>query len=445
MQYAVSMVVPCYNHGRYLRDLLNSLLGGETCLGYMRGQDLGESLEIIIVDDCSTDDTASIIELLKIEYPSVKFMKTKVNSGTAGAINIGMRVALGDYFTTMSADDMREPGTLKGLLEGIKKAGKAFVYDDMILFSVNGRVMSDEGKVKVWRIADYDFEETLYRNQVHAGIMFPRKAFEDIDGYPEEMRDGREDWAVNVKLGIFGYCGTRVNQAGYLYRREGQNRTLRTRSSEWQAKFYAQMTHLFPEIYAGERPMGCCGGRGRNPNFVQTQGTGGGVSMLAGSEGMTALQYIGESLGNQPFWGPSTGVQYIFSKGVVRLVANSDLHAPKNRGLLDLSEYGKMLFQTVELAKPPSPEAVPTEAPKAPEPVPYTTEKSVVSSPEGSYKADDPITRLPAASKAVAKKLEVAGIATLKQFKDTPIDDLLKITSWPENRVNLMLSLLKDL
>lgn len=68
----VSVIVPCYNYGRYIRDCVNSLIGGPTCLGDMPGQTL-QSFEIIIVDDASTDDS---LELIKQVTDSAKGIRS---------------------------------------------------------------------------------------------------------------------------------------------------------------------------------------------------------------------------------------------------------------------------------------------------------------------------------------------------------------------------------
>ncbi len=46
---------------------------------------------------------------------------------------------------------------------------------------------------------EYDFEKLLIKNHVHAGILFPRQAWKETGGYPETMREGREDWAMKCR------------------------------------------------------------------------------------------------------------------------------------------------------------------------------------------------------------------------------------------------------
>ena len=77
------------------------------------------------------------------------------------------------------------------------------------------------------------------------------------------MNRGREDWAFNIALGTKGYCGVRVDYPGYLYRREGQNRTLHNTNPAWRERFLTQLWGLFPRIYAGDRPIMCCKGSKR--------------------------------------------------------------------------------------------------------------------------------------------------------------------------------------
>src|SRR3990172_7629319 len=161
----------------------------------------------------------------------------------------------GDYITIMSADDMRASRSFEELHNACTMNPHHFSYDDMILYS-NGKQQG-----KIWVFPEYDFNELLKHNIIHTGIMFERKAFEDTGGYPSEFANGREDWAFNIELGTKGYCGVHVNYPGYIYRREGQNRTLTNTDPESKMKFQTMIHERFSDLYLGRFPMGCCGQR----------------------------------------------------------------------------------------------------------------------------------------------------------------------------------------
>lgn len=293
---AISLVIPAYNYGRYLPDALNSLIGGHTSLGDHPGQSF-QSFEVIVVDDGSTDNTESIMQDYVTGWNGIRYIK-RPNGGTAAANNTGISAAVGRYVTIMAADDMREPWSLDDLYQTASRNPGRVIYDELVQFA-------DGQRTQRIPLADYDFETLLTKNMMHAGIMFERKAWEKVGGYPEHMKYGREDWAFNVALGEAGYCGLKINRAGYLYRREGQNRTLTNTNSEWRQRFLIQMNERFPHLYRGEWPMACCGKAGKS------SGSRGGARAMAtpimpGGADMVLLEYKGKSIGSTSWGGPGS-------------------------------------------------------------------------------------------------------------------------------------------
>lgn len=307
----ISVVVPCYNYGRYLQDCVNSLIGGETSLGTMPGQTI-QSFEIIIVDDKSTDDSWEIAQKLASEEKGIRVYQMPKNGGTARTLNYGIERAQGKYITFLSADDMRETGSLEALYKACVDNPHSFAYDNVWLVA-NGE------RIKQWKLPNYDFEKLLFRNHVPAGIMFPKAAWQDVGGYPASMGDGREDWAFNVALGIKGWCGVHVASFGYLYRREGQNRTLTNTTEEHYDKFLGKISSLFPEVYGGHRPMACCGKGGNKAPTMTARIAGNGSTRtmalsstnIVGSTGMEQLEYQGQKM-SSTWTGPVTNASYRF-------------------------------------------------------------------------------------------------------------------------------------
>lgn len=346
----VTVVVPCYNYGRYLPDAIASLIGGRTSLGEMPGQSF-QAFEVIIVDDCSTDETAEIAEALADPWKGVFYVRHFERRGTPAANNTGMKMAAGRAVTHLSADDMYEPWRLETLYRAWEQDQSKVYYDDVRQF---GQGLRRE----TLPMQEYDFEKLKHKNQMHAGIFFSRRAFQAVGGYPREMIYGREDWAMNVRLGLAGYCGKRVPQAGYLYRREGQGRSMRNVGAEWRSRFLAQMQSLFPEAYDRERyPEMCCGRNGND----QYRNTGEQkmarmkqIQALAGGEGLTLIRYVGSSIGTSYWYGPVSGIRYSF--GLSRplgYVDTRDLQTGNAGypGLLELREAGQRLF-IIEQATP---------------------------------------------------------------------------------------------
>lgn len=246
----LSVIVPCYNQGRFLPDCVISLVGGETplCkeLGLTDGQTFRD-FEVLIVDDASTDDTWMMGVMLsgpRNEVP-VSCYQLKENVGTPGALNAGISQAQGEWVTVVQGDDLVEPWHLMQLL---RFAGKRrFVYGDL-------RLLVDNQRDRVLEMATWDFEKAKRRNLAHGILLFHREAWEQVGGYPGAMNEGREDWAMTLRLAAHGIDGYHIQgqKPGYLYRRHGDNRSSRNHTPEWTAKFERQIREVLPEVYGGE-------------------------------------------------------------------------------------------------------------------------------------------------------------------------------------------------
>lgn len=290
----VSVVAPNYNNARFLPELVDSLMAQTFA-----------SFEVIIVDDASTDNSREVIRGLADDWRGVRGLFHPDNRGTAAAMNTGITYATGRYICAMDADDLREPWSLADLYAAQIANPHSLIYDDPIWWFV------DSGKRKVRDLGNYSFEKLLSRNHVHAGIMFPRQAWEKVGGYPEQMRHGRQDWAFNVALGMHGYCGVKVERPGYIYRRHDTNRTTRNVEQAIDGMFNRQMRMLYPGLYGGERPMGCCG-RKSTPLPASTPQAAPAATPSAAD--MMLVEYRGRNIGET--WGgvgaTPTNQKYIF-------------------------------------------------------------------------------------------------------------------------------------
>lgn len=95
----VSVVIPCYNYGRYLRECVASVLTQQGC-----------EVRVLIVDDASTDGSADIARALARDDRRVETILRSKNKGHIAAYNEGIAWARGDYFLLLSADDLAAPG-----------------------------------------------------------------------------------------------------------------------------------------------------------------------------------------------------------------------------------------------------------------------------------------------------------------------------------------------
>ena len=131
---SISVLVTCYNRALYIEDALDSILH----------QDYEGELECIIVDDASTDDSASIIkryiEAHKNEM-NFKLIELEKNSGVACAMDYAMAAAKYEWFLMADSDDIQLPNRCSRTAALIEK------YPKVLMISAAGQHMSANGEV----------------------------------------------------------------------------------------------------------------------------------------------------------------------------------------------------------------------------------------------------------------------------------------------------------
>jgi len=104
----ISFTVPCYNSENYMEKCIDSLLVG------------GDDVEIIIVNDGSTDRTAEIADSYKEKYPNIVKVVHKENGGHGSGVNAGLKNATGLYFKVIDSDDWVNEDSLKAVINTLK-------------------------------------------------------------------------------------------------------------------------------------------------------------------------------------------------------------------------------------------------------------------------------------------------------------------------------------
>ena len=120
MKY-ISFAIPCYNSEDYMSKAIESILKG------------GEDVEIIIVNDGSTDKTKKIGKRYADKYPSIVKLVNKENGGHGDAVNAGLRYATGKYFKVVDSDDWVDEKALHKLLDLVKGFVEADAAVDMVI------------------------------------------------------------------------------------------------------------------------------------------------------------------------------------------------------------------------------------------------------------------------------------------------------------------------
>ena len=197
----VSVIIPCYNLGRYLDEAVESVLAQTF-----------EDFEILVVDDGSTENETR-------RLPAAK--------------NLGLAHTTGPYVCMLDADDRLDPCLLE-------KSVAALDGDSSIAFVSHWlRTFGDE--VWEWTPTRCDAPALLDVNTVNGAALVRRSALDAVGGFDESMRDGCEDWDVWISLVERGFKGAILPEVLFHYRRRPESMSRVTMRGEGHPRLYRRL------------------------------------------------------------------------------------------------------------------------------------------------------------------------------------------------------------
>ena len=197
----VSVIIPAYNQGCYLDKAVQSVLGQTY-----------PNFEIIIVDDGSTDNTASIG--CSYNAPHIHYVRQE-NQGLPAARNTGLRYAQGEFVSYLDSDDLFLPDKLKLLMEAFEvRPDLGFVAGQAIPINETDQPL---GKMYDSPVPQ-PLEELLLGNPLHVGSVLVRRAWQDRAGEFDTSLRSYEDWDMWLRLALLGCQMGWVAQPVSLYR-----------------------------------------------------------------------------------------------------------------------------------------------------------------------------------------------------------------------------------
>ena len=198
----VSVVVPCYNLGRYLDEAVGSVLAQTFT-----------DCEILVVNDGSTDPETNRL-LAGYRRDRTRVIESE-NRGLSGARNRGIREARGAYVCALDADDLLEP-------EMLEKSVRALdAQPDVSFVSHWLRAFGDEAWD--WTPERCDFPALLDCNTVNGAALVRREALLEVGLFDESMREGCEDWDLWITMVERGHRGLILPEFLFRYRRRSDS------------------------------------------------------------------------------------------------------------------------------------------------------------------------------------------------------------------------------
>jgi len=183
----VTIICLCYNQENYVLESLFSVIN----------QDY-PSLELIIMDDCSTDNSKSVIEKWLIDYPKIQFIANETNLGNTKSFNKALKKAKGEYIVDLAADDILLPNCIASQINAFKNTtfkNLGIVYGNVELITEKGEFESyyfpvdSSKKVIKKRISGDIYISVLSGGDSICSVsaMVKKTVFDHLNGYDETL------------------------------------------------------------------------------------------------------------------------------------------------------------------------------------------------------------------------------------------------------------------
>lgn len=227
----ISIIVPCYNGAKYIRETLDCL----------QKQTI-EEWECIIVNDGSTDNSLEILKEYAEKDSRYKYIDKK-NEGPAIARNTAIAASSGKYILPLDADDLIAPSYANKAIDYLEEHPKCkLVY-------CKARFFGDRNDTV--QLPVYNFHELPYENSIFCSCIYRRIDFDKTQGYNPNMIFRNEDWDFLLSLLSEDddvYC---LPEVLFFYRQHGVTRN--NNSDEPHAYANLQMIINHPNVYSKDK------------------------------------------------------------------------------------------------------------------------------------------------------------------------------------------------
>lgn len=231
---SITAVIPVFNGAAFLPQAVASLVA----------QQYGP-LEIIVVNDGSTDDSSAVAHRLARKYAHLPIhVIDKPNGGLADARNAGIARARGDWILPLDCDDCFAPGFLHQAADIIAK------HPEINLIFSN--VQEFGARNNVWNPSEYSWEEVLERNTFPYASLYRKDLWTMSQGYDPSIPWGAEDWNFWIQCTPLGIKPYRLRQCFFHYRIHAHGSMYTHMMAHWP-EVVACMHTLHPHMYPVSR------------------------------------------------------------------------------------------------------------------------------------------------------------------------------------------------
>lgn len=228
MSYAlVSVVMPAYNAAKYIRGAVVSVLSQTY-----------PSWELVIVDDCSTDETPHLLDALADADERIRVIHARKNGGVAAARNAAIHAAQGSHIAFLDSDDGWHPRKLEWQMEHMEETRSRVCYTAYDRITEDGHLLS-----RVRPPASVDYAQMLRSNRIGNLTGLYDRALGDAS-FPAVGHEDYVFWLEMVRRAGHATCVPGDQPLAYYRVREDSVSADKWRAACWQWRIYRDFARL---------------------------------------------------------------------------------------------------------------------------------------------------------------------------------------------------------
>lgn len=229
MSKKVSIIIPCYNQGKYVSEAIEAALNQTY-----------QDIEIVCVNDASQDNTEEVIKGYTEKYENIVFINSEVNGGLPHSRNIAIEKATGEYILPLDADDKIDPTYVEkavDIMESNPQIG--MVYCEAELFG------KKHGK---WNLPEFDEKLFIFQNVIFCSSVFRKSDWLRAGKYNENMKIAWEDWDFWLSFIELGLKPYKIPETLFYYRKH-YHKSMLKKVPDFQKTLWKQIVNNHPKLY----------------------------------------------------------------------------------------------------------------------------------------------------------------------------------------------------
>jgi glycosyltransferase involved in cell wall biosynthesis len=202
----VTVICLCYNHEKFVTESLLSVINQDYAF-----------IELIIIDDCSADNSKNIIKKWLLDYPEVQFISNETNLGNTKSFNKALKLAKGDYIIDLAADDVLIPNCISLQMKAFEKS----TFKNLGIVYGNAELITEKGEFDSYYFPVNYNRKIIERRQIgdiylsvlsggnsicSVSSMAKKTVYDSLKGYDETLSyEDLDFWVRSSRLYEFDF------------------------------------------------------------------------------------------------------------------------------------------------------------------------------------------------------------------------------------------------